>query len=159
MPNIDKAEIYRQAETEIAALVGDLRDPIAAMASFVAVVHRRLPYTSWTGFYRVVEPELLRIGPYQGPVGCIEIPFDTGVCGAVARREESLVVEDVHAFEGHIACDPDARSEIVVPVFDSQGGLVAVLDVDSTLPAAFDESDRNGLERLAAVLTPALDDA
>lgn len=159
MPSIDKAEIYRQAEAEIASLVADLKDPIAAMASFVAVVHRRLDYVSWTGFYRVVEPELLRIGPYQGPVGCLEIPFGQGVCGTAARRERSLIVEEVHAFDGHIACDPDARSEIVVPVFDSRGSLVAILDLDSTSPAAFDDADRRGLERLAALLTPTLDEA
>ena len=159
MPSIDKAEIYRQAEAEIAALVADLKDPIAAMASFVAVVHGRLDYVSWTGFYRVVEPRLLRVGPYQGPVGCLEIPFGQGVCGAAAHGERSLIVEDVHAFDGHIACDPDARSEIVVPVFDSRGSLAAVLDLDSTAPAAFDDSDRQGLERLAALLAPTLDGA
>lgn len=157
MPKIDKRETYRRAETEIAGLLADSTDPIAAMASFAAVVHHRLDHASWTGFYRVVEPGLLRIGPYQGPVGCVEIPFEQGVCGAAARRGESLVVEDVHAFEGHIACDPDARSEIVVPVFDSHGALRAVLDLDSTAPAAFDETDREGLERLARLLAPVFD--
>ena len=155
--SVEKAELYRRAEAEVGALVAGLTDPVAAMASLVAVVHGLLKYVSWTGFYRVVEPRLLRVGPYQGPVGCLEIPFDRGVCGDVARRGEPRVVEDVEAFEGHIACDPSARSEIVVPVFDSDRRLVAVLDLDSTLPSAFDETDRQGLERIVRLLAPAFD--
>ena len=148
-------ETYRTAESEITALLEGLSDPVAAMASCAAVLHERLDQSSWTGFYRVVAPDLLRVGPYQGPPACLEIPFDRGVCGAVASRGESLVVADVHAFDGHVVCDARSRSEVVVPVFESAGALVAVLDLDSHQPAAFDEGDREGLERIAALLAPA----
>jgi GAF domain-containing protein len=149
-----KETLYDEAYRATAALLAGLSDPVAAMASCAAVLHERLADASWTGFYRVVEPRLLRIGPYQGPVGCLEIPFDQGVCGAAASRRETLVVEDVHAFPGHIACDPRARSEIVVPVTDAAGELRAVLDIDSHLPATFDAEDRRGLERLVELLVP-----
>jgi len=149
-----KERLYEEVHGATAALLAGLTDPVAAMASFAAVLHERLAGASWTGFYRVVAPRLLRIGPYQGPVGCLEIPFDQGVCGAAASRGESLVVEDVHAFPGHIACDPRARSEIVVPVRDTAGELRAVLDIDSHLPATFDTEDRRGLERLVQLLAP-----
>ena len=95
---------------------------------------------------------LLRVGPYQGPLGCLEIPFDRGVCGAAARERRTQLVADVNAFPGHIACDAAARSEIVVPIFDRSGELVAVVDVDSHQPAAFDEVDREGLEAAARLL-------
>jgi len=154
---MDKIEIYHQAEARIAELVRDLTDPIAAMASVASVLHELLPAASWTGFYRVVAPELLRVGPYQGPVGCLEISFDRGVCGAAARLQQSQVVEDVHSFEGHIACDARARSEVVVPVFDSTRRLVAVLDIDSHQPAAFDDTDRTELERIVGLLSHCFD--
>ncbi len=147
-------ETYDQAEREVAALIDGLDDPIAAMASCASVLHERLPQASWTGFYRVVAPRLLRVGPYQGPPACLEIAFERGVCGTVASGGEPLVVPDVHAFEGHVVCDPQSRSEIVVPVFDPAGSLVAVLDIDSHQPSAFDDSDRAGLERITALLTP-----
>jgi len=152
----DKAETYRQLQAELEAVLAGLEDPIAAMASFTSVVKERLPYASWVGFYRVVAPELLRVGPYQGPVACIEIPFSRGVCGAAARERRGLVVEDVHAFPGHIACDGRARSEVVVPVLDAAGELVAVLDLDSHAPAAFDNTDREGLEQALEILRPCL---
>jgi GAF domain-containing protein len=149
-----KAESYERAAAAIAELVRGLDDPVAAMASCAAVLHESVERASWTGFYRVVAPELLRIGPYQGPVGCLEIPFERGVCGAAARRRETVVVEDVHAFEGHIACDAAARSEIVVPVLDRTGRLRAVLDIDSHWPAAFDAVDARGLEAVVRLLAP-----
>ena len=154
---MEKTELYKQAASRIGELVRDLKDPVAAMASAASVLHDLVPASSWTGFYRVVGPELLRVGPYQGPVGCLEIPFDRGVCGAAARLERSQVVEDVHRFEGHIACDALARSEIVVPVFDSSGRLRAVLDIDSHQPAAFDDSDRQHLESIVELLRPCFD--
>ena len=144
-----RRESYRAMIPEIESLLADLDDSVAAMATAAAAVHSRLPYASWTGFYRVVAPGLLRIGPYQGPVGCLEIPFDRGVCGAAARGRTSQLVPDVNAFPGHIACDASARSEVVVPVIARGGELVAVLDVDSHQPAAFDEVDREGLEEVA----------
>jgi len=147
-----KNRAYDELLGELGSLLEGIEDPVAVMASTVAVIHHKLPYASWTGFYRVVDHDLLRIGPYQGPVGCLEIAFETGVCGAAARQERTQVVADVHAFPGHIACDPTSRSEIVVPVRDSQGDLTAVLDVDSRQPAAFDSADQRGLELVAETL-------
>jgi L-methionine (R)-S-oxide reductase len=151
--DVDKREIYRDLRDELAAVLAGIDDTVAAMATAACLVHRRLTVASWTGFYRVVAPELLRIGPYQGPLGCLEIPFHQGVCGAVARQRRSLVVPDVHAFPGHIACDAEARSEVVVPVFDRDGELVAVLDIDSHSAGAFDDLDREGLEAICRLLT------
>jgi L-methionine (R)-S-oxide reductase len=151
-----KRELYREAARELAAVLSGVDDPITAMATCAAVLHKKISYSSWTGFYRVVAPRLLRIGPYQGGVGCLDIPFDRGVCGAAAREMRTQVVPDVHAFPGHIACDEAARSEIVIPICDHAGQLIAVLDVDSYQPAAFDEIDRAGLERIADVLRPCL---
>ena len=152
----EKEAAYARLVPELAALLDGLDDPIAAMASCACLLMERLPYASWVGFYRVVAPGLLRVGPYQGPLGCLEIPFDRGVCGAAARQGRTQLVEDVHRFPGHIACDPTARSEIVVPLRDPQGELCAVLDLDSRAAAAFDEIDRRHLERLAELLRPAL---
>jgi GAF domain-containing protein len=144
--------VYEEAWSEIESLLADLEDPISRMSTICAVLKARLPWASWVGFYRVVRPGILEVGPYQGGLGCLRIPFDRGVCGAAARSGKSQVVADVHAFPGHIACDSNARSEIVVPVLDRHGALVAVLDVDSHLPGAFDETDRAQLERIAGAL-------
>ena len=103
----------------------------------------------------MVAPRLLRVGPYQGPLGCLEIPFERGVCGAAAREERTQLVADVELFPGHIACDAAARSEIVVPVKNAAGELVAVLDLDSHAPSNFDDAAREGLERLVAGFAPA----
>jgi GAF domain-containing protein len=157
MQPADKQENYREAQRELDAVLEGVDDPITAMATAVCVLHQRLPYASWTGFYRVVAPRLLRVGPYQGPLGCLEIPFDRGVCGAAAREGAVQLVADVHAFPGHIACDAAARSEIVIPIRNAKGDLVAVLDLDSHEPAAFDENDREGLERIAERLRAHLD--
>lgn len=156
MNSAEKRELYREIFVELKAVVEGLEDPIAAMASAACVLHERIPYSSWTGFYRVVAPGLMRVGPYQGPLGCLEIPFERGVCGAAARERKTQVVPDVHAFPGHIACDSAARSEIVVPVYDPDGDLVAVLDLDSHEPASFDEVDREELERIAEALRPCM---
>ncbi len=156
MERANKEALYAGLVPELAALVEGLDDPIAAMASCAWALKERLPYASFVGFYRVVAPELLRVGPYQGPQACIEIPFDRGVCGAAARHGRTQLVPDVHEFPGHIACDPTARSEIVVPLRDPEGELCAVLDLDSRAPAAFDEVDQRHLERLAELLRPAL---
>jgi GAF domain-containing protein len=148
-----KRAAYDQLLTQLDAVLPGAGDEVAVMASAACLVHGALPYASWTGFYRVVAPELLRVGPYQGPLGCLEIAFARGVCGAAASSGETQLVPDVDAFPGHIACDAGARSEIVVPVRARHGHLVAVLDVDSHLPAAFDELDREGLEGVARRLT------
>lgn len=152
-----RTETYDRLLAQITELTRDLRDPVAAMATVACALHEALPQASWTGFYRVVAPDLLRVGPYQGPLGCLEIPFGRGVCGAAARLRETQLVPDVHAFPGHIACDSSARSEIVVPVRDSSGRLAAVLDIDSHSPAAFDELDRAGLEKITASIAPCFD--
>jgi L-methionine (R)-S-oxide reductase len=148
----EKAERYERSQTQIRGLLEELSDPVAAMASVAAVLYENLPWASWVGFYRVVAPKLLRIGPYQGPVGCLHIVLATGVCGVPASTHQTQLVADVHAFAGHIACDPQSRSELVVPVLNSQGGLVAILDLDSREPSAFDETDARHLEQIAAMM-------
>jgi GAF domain-containing protein len=147
-----KRRTYRRLRDELAAVLDGLDDPVTVLSTAACLLHHALPYASWTGFYRVVAPGLLRVGPYQGPLGCLEIRFDQGVCGAAARERRTQVVADVDAFPGHLACDTAARSEIVVPVLDDGGDLVAVLDLDSHQPAAFDEADREGLEAVVALL-------
>jgi GAF domain-containing protein len=147
-----RSEIYRRLLADLEAVLAGIDDPVTSMATAACLVHAALDDASWTGFYRVVAPGQLRVGPYQGPLGCIDIPFERGVCGAAARTRTTQLVPDVHAFPGHIACDAGARSEIVVPVLDRHGELVAVLDVDSHHPAAFDDEDRRGLEAVAALL-------
>ncbi len=150
----EQIERYRRVAAELEALLTDELDAVAAMASFASVLHHALPQASWTGFYRRVGTDLLQIGPYQGKPGCTDIPFDRGVCGAAARERRTQLVDDVHAFPGHIACDAATESEIVVPVLDSRGELVAVLDVDSLEAAAFNEVDRAELEHLVGLLAP-----
>lgn len=143
---------YAELAAQIEATLHGEPDLTAAMSSMACLLHNGLPYYFWTGFYRRVGPTRLLVGPYQGTLGCLDIDFARGVCGAAATRRETVVVEDVHAFPGHIACDSASASEIVVPVFDARGELIAVLDVDSTIPAAFDEVDQRWLERIVALL-------
>jgi L-methionine (R)-S-oxide reductase len=131
-------------------LLEDSRDPIAGMATISALLHHAFGHL-WTGFYRVVDAgKLMRVGPYQGSLGCQEIAFGRGVCGTAAAERRTVVVPDVHAFPGHIACDARSRSEIVVPVFDATGALIAVLDIDSPVLDAFGDDDVTGLEQLVA---------
>jgi GAF domain-containing protein len=147
---LPKPEAYRELLAQSRSVLEGLRDQVAAMATLSCLVHHAFGHL-WTGFYRVVEPgRLLRVGPYQGTLGCLEIPFGRGVCGAAALRREAVVVPDVHAFPGHIACDGRSRSEIVLPVFRPGGELLAVFDVDSERPATFDDEDARGLAALLA---------
>ncbi len=139
---------YAQCQAALEALLDGEDDWIAAMATVVCELHHRFTYFDWTGFYRVCAPSLLVVGPYQGTHGCLRIPFDRGVCGAAARNKATRRVDDVHAVADHIACSSTTRSEIVVPVCDPQGTLVAVLDVDSNAPAAFGDVDQRALEHL-----------
>ena len=148
MDPLEKEAAYRETRRRIASLVEGERDEIALMATIACELHHALVHFHWTGFYRVVEPGLLKIGPYQGGHGCLVIPFERGVCGAAARDERPVIVEDVEAFPGHIACSSSTRSEIVVPVFDKAKRLIAVLDVDSDWPAAFDEMDERELSAI-----------
>ncbi len=145
-----KPVAYEEVRAAIEALLAGVYDEVAAMASMASVLHHGFGHL-WTGFYRVVEPEkLLRVGPYQGTVGCMEIEFGRGVCGAAARERRTIIVPDVQAFPGHIVCDARARSEIVVPVLNSAGELIAVLDVDAEEPDHFDNDDARGLEMLVS---------
>ena len=152
MEAAEKEERYATLAAQIEATLAGEPDLTAAMASVACLLHNGLPYYFWTGFYRRVGPARLLVGPYQGTLGCLDIEFSRGVCGACATRRETIIVDDVNAFPGHIACDAASVSEIVVPVFDARGELIAVLDVDSTLPAAFDQVDRRWLERIVALL-------
>lgn len=144
------AEAYDELCIQTDAVLEGIDDPVAAMATISALIHNAFGHL-WTGFYRVVKPgRLLRIGPYQGTLGCMEIEFGRGVCGTAAAEAQTVIVEDVNAFPGHITCDARSRSEIVVPVFDEHHDLIAVLDIDSDEPGAFSEADREGLERVVA---------
>ncbi|MGA0541995.1 GAF domain-containing protein [Neotabrizicola sp. VNH66] len=141
---------YETATKEILALTHGETDTVALMATLACEIHRSHPLSDWTGFYRVVGPELLKIGPYQGGHGCLVIPFSRGVCGACARTGEIQNVPDVEAFPGHIACSSSTRSELVLPVWNGAGRLLGVLDLDSDTPAAFTRADEDWLVALLA---------
>ena len=140
---------YPALAATIRALTEGEDDPVALMATLACEIHHSDDRFDWTGFYRVTAPGMLKIGPYQGGHGCLTIPFDRGVCGACARTRTTQLVPDVEAFPGHIACSSSTKSEIVLPVFDRSGALIAVLDIDSDQPAAFTETDAT---ELAAIL-------
>ena len=125
-------------------------DEVALMATLVCELHHADDRFDWTGFYRVTEPNLLKIGPYQGGHGCLQIPFSRGVCGAAARTREVQLVDDVEASEGHFACASSTRSELVLPVFNAAGDVIAVLDFDSDQPAAFIKEDAQALTAILA---------
>lgn len=143
---------YGALAKSIAALTRGEHDTVALMATVVCELHHADDRFDWTGFYRVVAPETLKIGPYQGRHGCLTIPFERGVCGAAARTGKVQIVADVNAFEGHIACANSTRSEIVLPVHDTRGDLIAVLDIDSDLPDAFGAGDAERLDRILAMV-------
>lgn len=145
--NLGKSEVYDALEAQLEALLEGEDDLISRMSSVVCLLHHGLG-NLWTGFYRVVRPGLLKVGPYQGTLGCLEIPFENGVCGAAARTGKTQLVADVTAFPGHITCDARSRSEIVVPVFNKEGELIAVLDLDSEALGAYDQEDQRRLEGL-----------
>ena len=142
-----KEQAYAQLHAYALQVLGGIDDEIAGMATISALIHHAFGHL-WTGFYRVVAPNRLRVGPYQGALGCLDIDFGRGVCGVAAQERRSIVVPDVSRFPGHITCDARARSEIVVPVFDASQSLIAVLDIDSEHLAAFDQQDAEGLTRL-----------
>lgn len=148
----DKAARYAEVEAEILAVLDGEPDRIARMATVASMLADAFPLFFWTGFY-VVDPDKadeLVVGPYQGTLGCLRIAFGRGVCGTAARDRATQIVADVHAFPGHIACDSRSASEIVVPVLDGSGELIAVFDVDATETSAFDAVDAEALERLLA---------
>ena len=148
----DKASLYDELAQALDALTADESDAIANMANAAALLWEYLPGLNWAGFYRNVREELV-LGPFQGKVACIRIPFGKGVCGAAAATCETQRIEDVHAFPGHIACDAASASELVVPIIHD-GRLIGVLDLDSPLVARFDREDQAGCERLMALLAP-----
>lgn len=143
---------YDAISARIKALTEGETDPVALMATVACELYHGDDRVDWAGFYRVVAPGLLKIGPYQGGHGCLSIAFDRGVCGAAARERRTQLVPDVHAFPDHIACSATTRSEIVVPVIDRTGDLIAVLDLDSDRPAAFDGDDAAALEAMLAAV-------
>lgn len=139
---------YRALRARVQALVAGETDPVALMATLACEIHHADARFDWTGFYRVVGPDLLKIGPYQGGHGCLVIPFSRGVCGACARTGAVQLVPDVHAFDDHIACASSTLSELVLPVRNAQGKLIAVLDIDSDQPDAFTQADVAGLTQI-----------
>lgn len=142
---LDKTEAYRALRVQFDALCDGVTDQIALMSTMACVLHLGFGHL-WTGFYRRVGAAKLIVGPFQGTIGCIDIEFGCGVCGTAAASGETVIVPDVNAYPGHIACDSRSRSEIVVPVLDRGGELIAVLDIDSEKLATFDEVDRRELE-------------
>ena len=145
---LPRAVAYGEVREQMRLVLDGIDDPIAGMATLAALLHGGFGFL-WAGFYRVVKADkLLRIGPYQGSLGCLEIPFGKGVCGLAAAERRTVIVDDVTEFPGHITCDPRARSEIVVPVFGPSGELTAVLDIDSDETGAFTDDDREGLEEI-----------
>jgi L-methionine (R)-S-oxide reductase len=145
-----KTELYDELAKAADALTAAEPDGIANMANIAALLWQFLPDLNWAGFYRMVGSELV-LGPFQGKAACIRIPLNKGVCGAAARTKSSQLVDDVHAFPGHIACDADSRSELVVPIIRDDV-VIAVIDLDSPKPSRFDADDQNGIEILASML-------
>lgn len=146
-----KEEKYELLVSQIRALIEGENDVIAVMSNVAAAIHQTMGFW-WTGFYRVKGEELV-LGPFQGPVACMHIPYGKGVCGTAWQRAETVVVEDVEQFPGHIACSSESKSEIVVPVFGGDGKVTAVLDIDSEKLATFDDTDRRYLEEICRLLT------
>jgi L-methionine (R)-S-oxide reductase len=149
-PETPKAELYAELLKAADALTAGESDGIANMANVAALVWQYLPDLNWSGFYRMIDSELV-LGPFQGKAACIRIPLDKGVCGAAARTGQVQCVEDVHAFPGHIACDVDSRSELVAPIY-RDGEVIAVIDLDSPIPSRFDRDDVAGISALAQLL-------
>ena len=148
--NAPKSDMYRELVKSADALTSGETDGVANMSNIAALLWEFLPDVNWTGFYRVVDGELV-LGPFQGKTACIRIPFGRGVCGAAAQTGETQLVEDVHAFPGHIACDANSASELVVPVM-RDGQVIAVVDLDSPSRGRFDDDDALGIQSLVAVI-------
>jgi GAF domain-containing protein len=148
--NAGKADLYRELAQAIGAITAGEADAIANMANAAALLWEYLPDINWVGFYRIIAGELV-LGPFQGKVACIRIALGAGVCGTAAATGTSQVVDDVHAFPGHIACDAASAAELVVPIIVA-GQVIGVLDIDSPTRARFDDQDRDGIEAIAALL-------
>jgi L-methionine (R)-S-oxide reductase len=142
-----KDRAYAQLHSHMVSVLAGIDDEVAGMATLASLLHHAFGFL-WTGFYRVVSPGALLVGPYQGTLGCLDIAFGRGVCGTAAAERRTVIVPDVARFPGHIACDARAKSEIVVPVYDRASELIAVLDIDSARTGTFDTLDGEGLERI-----------
>ena len=153
-PSLDKPTLYSALARTAQALVEGERDPVANMANLAAVIWQFVPDLNWAGFYRAIGDELV-LGPFIGKPACIRIPFGRGVCGTAAASGATQVVADVHAFPGHIACDAESRSELVVPVL-ANGKVIAVIDLDSPTPGRFDDEDAQGMQLIAQVAAMAI---
>ncbi len=149
----NKPEFYRQLTQQLAALLEGERDFIANAANTSALLFQMMPDLNWAGFYLMKEGELV-LGPFQGKTACVRIPVGRGVCGAAVEQRRSMLVEDVHAFPGHIACDAASRSELVVPILRG-GEIIGVIDLDSPRPSRFDADDQAGIERIAEIFITA----
>jgi L-methionine (R)-S-oxide reductase len=154
-PGLGKSAAYGELATQLAGLYAGERNGLANAANLSALLFHSLPGLNWAGFYFLRGGELV-LGPFQGKVACVRIPLGKGVCGTAAQRRETLIVADVHAFPGHIACDAASRSEIVVPLVHHDE-LLGVLDLDSPHPGRFDAADGAGLEHLARLLLDSSD--
>lgn len=154
--NLDKPEFYRELARQLESLLEGEHDPIANAANASALLFHSIPDVNWAGFYFLRDNDELVVGPFQGKPACVRIASGQGVCGAAVARREPVLVDDVQAFEGHIACDPDSRSELVVPLISGEH-IIGVLDLDSARPARFDAEDKKGLERIAAIYVTASD--
>ncbi|MBB3608697.1 GAF domain-containing protein [Rhizobium sp. BK602] len=151
-----KPEFYRELSGQLQALLDGETDPIANAANTSALIFQMLPDLNWAGFYFLQSDDELVLGPFQGKPACVRIAVGRGVCGTAIEKEQSILVEDVHAFPGHIACDAASRSELVVPLF-RDGYVFGVIDLDSPLPGRFDGDDQTGIEALSAIYTSACD--
>jgi L-methionine (R)-S-oxide reductase len=147
----EKERRYRRIIEQLKDLFRKTADPVARMATAAALLHAKMPGLLWTGWYLLRDGDLV-VGPYQGPLACLVLPAHAGVCRAGIDRGEAVIVPDVHAFPGHVACDSRSRSEIVVPLRNAGGTVVGVLDLDSRNLAHFDEADREGLEQIVALI-------
>ncbi|MFO7879894.1 MAG: GAF domain-containing protein [Bacteroidota bacterium] len=150
--NEKKINRYERIYEQLENLTAPVDNPVSRMATIVAVLHHKQALFFWTGFYLLNDSGQLQVGPYQGPLACLELKKDTGVCWAGIRQEKTMVVSDVEKFPGHIACDSRSRSEIVVPLFDDKSKLIGVLDVDSDKYDSFDETDSQWLSRIVSLV-------
>ncbi|MEK1890432.1 MAG: GAF domain-containing protein [Phyllobacterium sp.] len=149
-----KQEFYRELGSQLYALLSGESDPIANAANTSALIFQMLPDLNWAGFYFLHKDDELLLGPFQGKPACVRIAVGRGVCGTAVEKAQSIVVEDIHAFDGHIACDPASRSELVVPLF-RDGKVFGVIDLDSPSPGRFDAADQEGVEAIAATYVAA----
>lgn len=157
LKSLSKPALYDELESQLRALLAGERDLIAAAANMSSLLYWSLPDLNWVGFYLIeAKSGDLLVGPFQGKPACVRIPLSKGVCGAAATARKTLVVQDVHAFPGHIACDSASNSEVVVPILLNDGRLLGVLDLDSPRPGRFDDEDARGLERLVGVFVAAI---